>query len=89
MSDNTTVVAYLKKQGGILSRVAWSELHLVTLSARYIPGKKNILANQLSHLDQVLPTEWFLLSQVFDARCEVYIRPHMDLFATKVNTKFP
>ena len=54
MTDNTTVVAYLKKQGGTVSRVmsilaqevmAWTELHSVTLFTRYIPGKKNILVD--------------------------------------------
>ena len=56
MSDNATVVAYLKKQGGTVSRVMcslahevmdWTELHSVTLSTRYILGK-NILAEQLN-----------------------------------------
>ena len=45
MSNNTTVVAYLKKQKGAVCRVmcslirdimTWTELHSVTLSARYI-----------------------------------------------------
>ena len=34
--------------------------------ARDYPGKKNILANQLSHPDQVIPTEWSLLLLGFD-----------------------
>ena len=53
MSDNATVVAYLKKQWGTVSKVlcslaqetvTWTELHLVTSFMRYIPGNKNILA---------------------------------------------
>ena len=63
MSDNATVEAYLKKQEGTASRVmcslaqdilVWAELHSVTLSTRYFPGK-NILADQLSCPDQVFP----------------------------------
>ena len=42
---------------GVWLIVSWTELHLVTLSARYIPGKGNILAEQLSSPDQILPTE--------------------------------
>ena len=58
--------AYLKKQGGTVSSVicswvqgivAWSELHWVTLSGRYITGR-NTLANQWSCPDPVLPTKW-------------------------------
>ena len=52
--------------------VAWLELHTVSIVAWYIPGKKNILADQLSHPDQVLPTEWSILLWVFDGICRVY-----------------
>ena len=69
--------------------MAWTELHLVTLSARYIPGRNNIIVDQLSHPDQVLPTEWSILPQVCDAICEVFSHPHMDFFATRENMKLP
>ena len=70
MSNNGTMVVYLKKQEGTVSRVIcglvqeivdWSQLHLVTLSVRYIPGKKKVLADHLSCPDQDLPTELSLL----------------------------
>ena len=71
MSDNATVVAYLRNQGsGTISRVLcriaavvvlWAKYYSVSLTGRYIPGKKNVLADQLSHPDQVLPTEWSFL----------------------------
>ena len=98
MSASTTLMAYLKKQGGSLSRVmcslaqeviAWSELYLMTLCVRYVRGKKNILAIQLSHPDQVLPAKWSVLPWVFGAICKVYGRPLVDLFAIRTNTKFP
>ena len=38
--------------------VPWTKVHSVALKARYIPWKKSILADQLSHPDQVFPTEW-------------------------------
>ena len=66
MSDNALVVAYLRHQGGTVSRALslmaseitmWTEQHSVCLSARYISGRKSILADQNSH---DLPTEWSL-----------------------------
>ena len=38
-----------------------TERHLVSLSASYILGRKTVLADQLSHPDWVLPSEWSLL----------------------------
>ena len=73
MSDSTTLVAYLEKQWGTVSwvmcslaqeTVSWAELHSVTSSVRYIPVKKSI---RLSYPEEVLPTEWSFLPQVFDA----------------------
>ena len=55
MSNNAIVITYLKKQGGTMSKalcnlaqeiILWSELHFVTLSVSYIPGKMNVLADQ-------------------------------------------
>ena len=98
MSDNALIVTYLRHQDGTISRTLclmaseitmWTERHLDCLSVRYIPGRKNILANQLSRLDQVLPMEWSLLPRVFEGICSVFGRPHLDLFATRANTKLP
>ena len=69
--------------------VLWIERHLVSLMTRYIPGKKNIVADQVSRPDQVLPTEWSLLPRVFEEICRVFGRPHLDLFATRANAKLP
>ena len=66
MSDNAMVVIYLRHQGGTVSHVLcrmdaevvlWTECHSVSLTARYISGKKNVLADQLCCPDQVLSTE--------------------------------
>ena len=98
MSNNTSVVAYLRHHGGTMYRrlclmasviALWSEWHLFRLEASYIPGKKNILADQLSRPGQILPTEWSLLPRVFDGICWVLGHPHLDLFATRANNKLP
>ena len=98
MSDANTVVAYVKKRGSTVSRVmyslaqevvAWTELHLVTLSVRYVLGKNIILTDQMSCPDQVLPTEWLLLPWVFDAICEAFSCTCMDLFPVRANSNLP
>ena len=67
--------------------IEWAKLNLITITVRYIPRKNNIVADQLSRPDWVLPTEWALLPWVFDAICEVYGWPLIDLFSTRANTK--
>ena len=57
MCDNSTVVAYVNKQGGTVSRplclltsrlLRWTEFFDVHLEARYLPGESNVLADVLS-----------------------------------------
>ena len=67
----------------------WTERNSIRLESKYIPGKQNILAGQLSRPDQILPTEWSFLTRVFDRFCRVFGRPHLDLFATRASNKFP
>ena len=54
MCDNSTVVAYVNKQGGTVSRplclltsrlLRWTESFDVHLEARYLPGESNVLAD--------------------------------------------
>ena len=94
-SNNTTVVAYVKEQRGTVfldicrlpqKIIAWLDLHMVTILARYIPGKKNFLVDRLSHLDQVLPTDWSLLPRLFDDICREFSSSLVNLF-TRVNVK--
>ena len=75
-SDNSTVVAYINKQGGTVSRslcmearemLIWCHQREIILRARYIPGKLNALADQLSRRGQIiiLHTEWSLCPRIF------------------------
>ena len=73
-TDNTTVVSYINKEGGMRSGplcdllwriLTWCTRHQVTLKARHIPGRLNVVADKLSRLGQTIQTEWSLLPEVF------------------------
>ncbi|XP_068233627.1 uncharacterized protein [Palaemon carinicauda] len=94
MSDNTTVVAYLSKQGGTFSQqlchmaveiLRWAEDNSVTLSARFIPGKQNVLSDKLSRATQIVGTEWSLNPLIANKVLTLWGSPTVDLFATALN----
>ena len=89
MCDNSTVVAYINKQGGTVSwalclltsrLLRWTESFDVHLDARYLPGKSNVLADLLSRRGQVVGTEWSLHPQVARSLLRVWGNPSIDLF---------
>ena len=97
-TDNTTVVAYINKEGGMRSGplcallwriLTWCSQRQVTLKARHIPGHLNVIADKLSRLGQTIQTEWSLLPEVFQQICSQWHRPQIDLFATRFNHKLP
>ena len=98
MCNNSTVVAYVNKQGGMVSRslcllasrlLRWTESLDVHLDARYLPGQSNVLADLLSRRDQVIGTEWSLHLQVARDLLWRGGSPSIDLFATSLNMKLP
>ena len=98
MCDNLTVVAYVSKQGGTVSRalclltsrlLRWTESFDVHLDVRYLPGQDNVLADVLSRRGQVVGTEWSLHPQVARSLLCVWGNPSIDLFATCLNAKLP
>ena len=97
-TDNSTVVAYINKQGGthsaemcaLLWRImTWCHRFHIILKARHIPGCLNVMANLLSRSNQVQSTEWSLHPQVFKQISRKWFTPHVDLFATHLNHKLP
>ena len=96
--DNSTVVAYINKQGGTHSAemcallwkiMTWCHHYQITLKARNIPGCLNVMADILSRWNQVQSTEWSLHPQLFKQICQKWFTPHVDLFATRLNHKLP
>ena len=97
-TDNTTVVAYINKQGGMRSGslcallwriLSWCDRNEVQIKARHIPGRLNVVADKLSRLRQVIQTEWSLAPEVFKSICQTWHTPQVDLFATRFNSKLP
>ena len=98
MCDNSTVVAYVNKQGGTVSRalcllasrlLRWMESFDIHLDARYLPRHANVLADVLSRRGQEVGTEWSLHPQVARSLLRVWCNPSIDLFATCLNAKLP
>ena len=96
--DNSTVVAYVNKQGGTVSwalcllasrLLRWTESFDIHLDAGYLPGHANVLADVLSRRGQVVGTEWSLLPQVARSLLRVWGNPSIDLFATCLKAKLP
>ena len=97
-SDNATVVSYLNKQGGTHSlEVCLMIWHLMTfcnprailLRAQHIQSYLNVIPYSLSHRDKIIQTEWSLHPKIFQMICQIWHRPMVDLFATKMNKKLP
>ena len=62
--DNTTVVSYINKEGGMRSGslcallwrlLSWCHPRGIVLRARHIPGRLNVIADKLSRHNQVVP----------------------------------
>ena len=97
-TDNTTVVSYINKQGGMRSGslcallwrlLSWCHPRGIVLRARHIPGRLNVIDDKLSRHNQVIQTEWSLSQQVFTLLCSRWNHPQVDLFATRFNHKLP
>ena len=96
LTDNTTTVAYINKEGGTQSPTlcylaldlwAWCRQHRIYLVANHISGVRNVLADALSRGKHNHPTEWSLHKTVVRLIFEHWPTPHVDLFASEKNHK--
>lgn len=61
----------------------------MSLRARHIQGRLNVIADQLSREGQILPREWQLPP---DLVAQIFLKwgtPNVDLFATRFNAQLP
>ena len=92
-SDNSTALAYLRKQGGTRSTILnaisqrilrWAETIDLVLAPQFIQGKHNVLADSPSRPNQIQGSGWTLKWEVFHLLNKKW--PVMiDLFATSLN----
>ena len=96
MTDNSTVVGYIKNQGGTRSRqlcemtaemLLWADNQGITLQSRHIPGRQNVRADRLSRAGVLLPGEWSLHPEVCKSLWKQWGHPLVDLFATRENAR--
>lgn len=92
-SDNRTVVAYIRNEGGTRSELLLELTHRlfqilhkwrITLTAEYLPGQFNRIADSLSRGKK--HSEWHLLKPALKIIFRKFGKPEIDLFASK-NTK--
>ena len=97
-TDNSTVAAYIRRQGGTKSLslteevsdlLNWARRNSITLSVSHISGNLNVIADRLSRKGQAMSTEWSIHPSVIEAIKLTWGTPLIDLFATAENFKFP
>ena len=97
MSDNTSAIAYINKQGGTkcmtqndLSVKIWEYAmeNGIHISAAHIPGKHNILADEASRKFQDA-AEWKIPKCTFKSLVRAFGKPDIDLFASRLNHQLP
>ena len=97
-TDNTTVVAYIRHQGGThsteLTEEVWNVLNLflthnIQLLVKHIPGRFNTLADRMSRVDKPISTEWSLNQEIANKIFQIMDFPSIDLIATRLNHRLP
>ena len=92
-SDNTTAVAYLRRQGGTLSPalnavaqriLRWAEQLNIVLIPQFVTGRNNVVADALARPNQVIGLEWGAPSGVFNWLRECW-PVTIDLFASSLS----
>lgn len=90
-TDNTTVVAYVNKQGGLRSHqlhmlahrlIVWASSHVLSLKATHVPGLLNRGADLLSRGNPRYK-DWKLHGGVVTQIWEKYGQAEVDLFASR------
>ena len=96
--DNSTAVAYIRKQGGTHSQPLFQKTlelfnlldqFMITLIPTHLPGARNVTADALSRLNQPSPTEWRLPTETLNRLFCAFGTPLIDMYATAENKVTP
>ena len=91
---NSTAVAYINKKGGAVSKHcknltsdiwSWAVKKDIWLSVSHVLGVENNIADLKSRYFRY--KEWSLNPYMFEQICEIFGKPEIDLFATRLNAK--
>lgn len=96
LTDNTTTMNYLEKQGGrkpALNELTreiwlWAKHQNNWISANHLPGEHNIEADQESRKKHE-HLEWKLAHNIFQKLVQTWGKPDIDLFASRQNYQVP
>ena len=97
-TDNTTVVAYINKQGGTYSHLLlrpvvdlflWLQTQDITLKSQTHSVLPKVIADRLYRPNQPIMTEWSLHPEVVNLIFRLWLTPVVDRFATVHNTHLP
>ena len=96
-SNNACLVAYINHEGGGGRGLSSSGPRFsgyfrrprpkVTIGARHIPGRLNVIDDLWSRADQILSAEYSLLQDIVRDVFLQWGHPNLDLFATHYNHK--
>ncbi len=96
-TDNTSVVSYINRQGGVRSKalckqaamlLLWADSRLLSIRATHIPGLLNRGADMLSRR-RIPQGEWRLHPESVRMIWNLYGEAEVDLFATSENAHCP
>ena len=96
--DNSTVVTYLRKEGGTRADhltdltqtiLNWCDSKSVTLLPVHLAGARNVTADALSRRGCTQPGEWEMQPELAQIIFDMWGLPLVDLFATRHNTRLP
>ncbi len=96
-TDNTSVVSYINRQGGIRSKalceqaailLLWADSRLLSIRATHIPGLLNRGADMLSRR-RIPQGEWRLHPESVQVIWNLYGKAEVDLFSTSENAHCP
>lgn len=97
MMDNVTAIACVDKMGSIsvtcnaVAKEIWSFCIMrgIWVSSAYIPGIDNVEADEESRVHN-LDTEWAVKTDILTSALDILgAKPEIDLFASRINCKFP
>ena len=97
-TDNSTAMVYVNKMGGTRSPLcnqltkdiwSWCQERNIWISAGFVPGKDNTVADHRSRNLKNDRTEWMLDKNLFAEIIKVFGTPDIDLFASRLNRQLP